>query len=64
MSNTPQRQVDGFVFYDNFLIGLDVRVLEKIYFDFRTGFRRIRNAGLNHTNGGFNDLVLNGGTFF
>ena len=35
VSGTPQRQADGFIFSDNFLIGLNVKLLENIYFDFR-----------------------------
>ena len=63
VSGTPQRQADGFIFSDNFLIGLNVKLLENIYFDFRSGFRHISNAGLNHPNGGVNDLVLSVGVF-
>lgn len=63
VSGTPQRQADGFIFSDNFLLGLNVKLLEKIYLDLRSGFRHISNAGLNHPNGGVNDLVLSGGVF-
>ena len=38
-------------------------ILENLFFDFRSGFRHISNAGLNHPNGGVNDLVLSGGVF-
>ncbi len=63
VSGTPQRQADGFIFSDNFLIGSNVRLIKNIYFDFRSGFRHISNAGLNHPNGGVNDLILNSGFF-
>lgn len=63
VSGTPQRQADGFIFSDKFLIGLNVKLLENIYFYFRSGFRHISNAGLNHPNGGVNDLVLSVGVF-
>jgi len=63
VSGTPQRQADRFIFSDKFLIGLNVKLLENIYFYFRSGFRHISNAGLNHPNGGVNDLVLSVGVF-
>tara|TARA_B100002019_G_scaffold263194_1_gene251116 strand:- start:9 stop:671 length:663 start_codon:yes stop_codon:yes gene_type:complete len=63
VSGTPERQADGFIFSDNFLLGFNVKLLENLFFDFRSGFRHISNAGLNHTNGGVNDLVLSGGVF-
>ena len=63
VSGTPQRQADGFIFSDKFLIGLNVKLLENIYFYFRSGFRHFSNAGLNHPNGGVNDLVLSVGVF-
>lgn len=63
VSGTPQRQADGFIFSDKFLIGLNVKLLENIYFYFRSGFRHISNARLNHPNGGVNDLVLSVGVF-
>ena len=63
VSGTPERQADGFIFSDNLLLGLNVKLFEKIYLDLRSGFRHISNAGLNHPNGGVNDLVLNGGVF-
>lgn len=63
VSGTPERQADGFIFSDNFLLGLNVKLLENLFFDFRSGFRHISNAELNHTNGGVNDLVLSGGVF-
>ena len=63
VSGTPERQADGFIFSDNFLLGLNVKLLENLFFDFRSGFRHISNAGLNHPNGGVNDLVLSGGVF-
>ena len=63
VSGTPQRQVDGFIFSDNFLIGLNEKLLENTYIDFRSVFRHISNVGLNHANGGVNDLVLSGGVF-
>ena len=56
------KQMDLF-FSDNFLIGLNVKLLENIYFDFRSGFQHNSNAGLNHPNGGVNDLVLSVGVF-
>ncbi len=64
VSGTSQRQADGFIFSDNFLIGLNEELLENIYFDFRSEFRHTSNVGLNHPNGeGVNDLVLSGGDY-
>jgi hypothetical protein len=56
------KQMDLF-FSDNFLIGLNVKLLENIYIEFRSGFRHNSNSGLNHPKGGVNDLVLGVGVF-
>jgi len=61
VSGTPQRQSDGFIFSDNFFIGLNMKLFKNTYLDLRPGFRHISNAGLTHTNGGLNDLVISGG---
>jgi hypothetical protein len=61
VSGTPQRQSDGFIFSDNLLFGLNVKLLKNIYLDIRPGFRHISNASLTHPNGGVNNFVINGG---
>ena len=61
VSGTPQRQSEGFIFSDNFFVGLNLKIYNRIYLDLRPGFRHISNAGLKHPNGGVNDLVLSAG---
>ena len=61
VSGTPQRQSTGFIFSDNFFIGLNIKLFKNTYLDLRPGFRHISNASLTHTNGGLNDFVISGG---
>ena len=64
VSGTPERQVSGFIFSDNLLIGFDAKISGKIYFDLRGGIRHISNASLKKPNWGVNNLVINGGFYF
>lgn len=61
VSGTPKRQTAGFIFSDNFFVGLNIKLSRKSYFDLRSGFRHISNAGLKDPNRGINNLVLSGG---
>ncbi len=61
VSGTPQRQSKGFIFSDNFFIGLNIKLFKNTYLDLRPGFRHISNASLTHPNGGLNDFVISGG---
>ena len=63
ISETSQRQHKGFVFSDNLFIGLNIRLLNNIYLDIRTGFRHISNAGISVPNRGINNSVIGGGIF-
>lgn len=63
ISGAPERQSSGFIFSDNFFIGLNIRLLEDVYLDLRPGFRHISNAGLTKRNAGINNLVFSGGFF-
>lgn len=61
VSGTPKRQANGFIFSDNFFIGLNIKLYENIYLDLRPGFRHISNASLKSPNGGVNTVILSGG---
>lgn len=61
ISGAPERQKEGFIFSDNFFLGLQARVGKHIHLDFRPGFRHISNASLKRPNGGVNTFILSGG---
>lgn len=61
VSGVPDRQSEGFIFSDNFMAGVNVRLHDNLYLDLRPGFRHISNAGLKPRNGGVNNNVLSGG---
>jgi len=61
VSGTPQRQIDGFVFSNNFSIGVNFRITRHTFLDIRPGFRHISNLDFKKPNGGVNNLVLSGG---
>ena len=61
VSGTPQRQSSGFIFSDNFFVGMNIKLFKNTYLDLRPGFRHISNAGLTHPNRGVNDLIISGG---
>jgi hypothetical protein len=63
VSQPPQRQADGFIFSDNFFAGINIKLYKNYYFDFRSGFRHVSNAGLAHPNGGVNTVVYNWGVY-
>ncbi|QKX06975.1 hypothetical protein HN014_19315 [Aquimarina sp. TRL1] len=64
VKGTPARQSDGFIFSDNFVAGLTIKILKDAYIDIRPGFRHISNAGLKYPNGGVNDFFISGGLMF
>jgi hypothetical protein len=64
VSGTPQVQADGFIFSLTGFAGLNVKLVDNLYLDFRPAFTHISNAGLKHPNKGLNDLVLSGGFYF
>ena len=59
ISGSPSRQSSGFIFSDNFNIGLTYSILDKIILDLRPGFRHISNANLKPKNGGINSITFN-----
>lgn len=61
VSGTPQRQISGFIFSDNFDAGINLRIYKNLYADLRPGFRHISNGKLRFPNGGVNDLTLTEG---
>jgi len=55
---TPIRQARGFAFSDNFIGGLNIKLVKNIYLDLRAGFRHVSNAGMRKPNGGINTNVI------
>ena len=63
VSRSPQRQANGFIFSDNFSVGVNLKVYKKLHLDIRPGFRHISNAGFRAPNGGVNTMVITSGFF-
>ena len=63
VSETPRRQTKGFIFSDNFFLGVNIKLAKRIFIDLRPGFRHISNAGLKRPNFGINNLVFSSGFF-
>ena len=64
VSGTPDRQVSGFIFSDNFDLGLQIELDEKLYLDIRPGIRHISNGSTRHPNGGVNDITFDIGFMY
>ncbi|MBN1638890.1 MAG: acyloxyacyl hydrolase [Ignavibacteriales bacterium] len=62
-SGTPDRQASGFIFSDNFFIGLNFRIVDNFHLDLRTGIRHISNADLEEPNSGLNNFIIDSGFF-
>ena len=61
VSDTPERQIEGYIFSDNFAIGSTLKLSQLIHFELRLGFRHISNANFRLPNGGINNLFYSGG---
>ena len=64
VSGVPQRQSDGFVFSDNFYIGINIKLKDKLFLNIRCGARHISNLELKQPNGGVNNLICGAGLLF
>jgi hypothetical protein len=64
ISDAPTRQSNGFIFSDNFSIGINLRLKDNLYFDFRPIYRHISNANLKIPNGGINNLIISSGFMY
>lgn len=64
VSHAPERQSTGYIFSDNFFVGIQIKLAPKLYFDFRPGFRHISNAELQFPNGGVNSIIYNAGVVY
>lgn len=56
ISGRIKRQKAGFIFSDNFSLGLLLHLKNNIYLDIRPAFRHLSNAGFGLPNGGINTL--------
>tara|TARA_B100000497_G_scaffold34586_1_gene40555 strand:+ start:4870 stop:5478 length:609 start_codon:yes stop_codon:yes gene_type:complete len=61
ISNTPQRQNDGFVFSDSVYAGSRIKAGIRSQLDLKAGFRHQSNAGISQPNGGINSLFISVG---
>ncbi|MEO0894824.1 MAG: acyloxyacyl hydrolase [Bacteroidota bacterium] len=61
ISGGPKRQSPGFLFSDNILFGLQIKLAEAYWLDLRPGLRHISSAGLTKRNGGINHAILTAG---
>jgi hypothetical protein len=64
ISGSLNRQVSGFIFSDNIILGADLRLYKSWYFDLSVGYRHISNANLKLPNDGINNLLVNGGILY
>jgi hypothetical protein len=64
VSGVPERQVGGFIFSDNILTGMDIKLSDRIKLDLAGGIRHISNAGLKRPNGGVNNIILYSGLIY
>jgi hypothetical protein len=55
---SPERQVSGFMFNNNFDIGMYLLIKKNLNLDFRTGFRHLSNANLQTPNAGINNWIV------
>ena len=61
ISRAPERQARGFIFSDNFFIGLNIRTGKSMFLDIRPGKRHISNLSIKEPNGGINTFIINVG---
>ncbi len=59
ITKAPQRQAKGFIFSDNFFMGLNIRMSNNTFLDFRSGKRHMSNFNLQTPNGGINTFIMN-----
>lgn len=57
ISMETRRQANGFIFSDNFELGLH-KAVNNVWLSVRARFRHISNAGLKKPNGGIDNLIL------
>lgn len=58
ISDSPQRQVAGFLFDNHAYCGLIIKLDDRLLLDMRLGWRHLSNAGIKEPNGGINTIVL------
>ena len=63
LSTAPLRQANGFIFSDNVFAGLNIKLKQNFYLDFRVGLRHISNANLIDPNAGINNFIMSAGFF-
>jgi hypothetical protein len=61
ISENSVRQAKGFVFSNQFSIGLHIRVGKNSYLDLRPRLRHLSNFSREKPNRGINNLIISGG---
>ncbi len=61
ISDSPKRQAKGFIFSTHLDFGFTLKLINNTYFDLRSGFRHISNAGTKIPNMGLNTFTLGAG---
>ncbi len=63
VSDTPERQASGYIFSDNFNVGMNVLIYNNLYLEIKSGVRHISNLGFQQPNYGVNNTLVKGGFF-
>jgi hypothetical protein len=64
ITGSLNRQASGFIFSDNLILGMDIRLAESLYMQMNFGFRHISPAGLTYPHDGINNIIVNAGFFY
>ncbi|MEL6638092.1 MAG: acyloxyacyl hydrolase [Bacteroidota bacterium] len=57
VNDVIERQREGFLFTNNYFVGVDIRLEKNLVLDLSYGFRHISNANLMQPNAGVNNVV-------
>ena len=58
ITRTPDRQASGFIFSDNFFMGVNLRISNNLFLDIRSGKRHASNLDFDFPNGGINTFII------
>jgi hypothetical protein len=64
ITGSLNRQASGFVFSDNLIFGVNIRLSKRLYMDVNAGFRHLSSADLTSPNDGINNIFVNGGIIY
>ena len=61
IASTPERQANGFIFSDNFFMGVNLRISDNVFLDIRAGKRHASNLNFQFPNNGINTFIVHFG---